>query len=497
MKKLLVTFLLTFTFSMLLAAQTSAEGYTTRLGGQDRFEVAVNVSKKGWSTSANVVLANYTAYADALAAAPLAYKLNGPILLTHAGKLTSVTKQEIIRLNAKSVTIVGGKASVSDQVITELRAMGISVNRISGQDRYDVANNIAKSIGKKDRVVVAYGLNFPDALAIAPYAARNGYPILLTNTNSMPDATKSIISQWGVNQTIVVGGTGSVSQNVFNSLPNAIRIDGKDRFAVASNIANRYYKSQSQAFVATGMNFADALTGSVLAAKRNNPILLTSSSIPAATKDSIINNGYQTFTILGGSASVSTSISNILGGPAVGQTIMIDPGHGGSDPGASGYGMLEKDIVLDVSKRVNARLYDSLAKVMMTRNSDTYPTLDERVQMAHSQGADLFVSIHVNAYSGSSPNGTETYYNTAYASADSKLLAEEIQKELVKAMGTNDRGVKQGSFYVIKYTKIPSVLVEIAFISNPEDAKKLANNTFRQRAADAIYKGIMNYYNKK
>lgn len=133
----------------------------------------------------------------------------------------------------------------------------------------------------------------------------------------------------------------------------------------------------------------------------------------------------------------------------------------------------------------------------MTRTGDTYPTLNERVAKANSSGADIFVSMHVNSYSTSSPHGTETWWNSTYESADSQLLAEEIQKELIATLGTYNRGVKHGDFRVIKDTKIPSVLVEVAFVSNKDDADLLANSTFRQKAADAVYRGIINYFNKQ
>ncbi|OCA88374.1 N-acetylmuramoyl-L-alanine amidase [Bacillus sp. FJAT-27225] len=477
--------------------QASAEGYTTRLGGQNRFEVAVNVSTNGWTSSSTVILANYEAFADALAAGPLAYRYNAPILLTHPGVLTAATKNEIVRLNATKIIAVGGPGSISEDVLNELRAMGKTVERISGSNRYEVANNIATHLGRSDKVVLAYGMNFPDALAIAPYAARNGYPILLTNTNELSQSTKDIINQFGVKQTIIVGGEGSVSAKVAGQVPSPFRIGGQNRYEVAENIAGLYFNARNESFIATGMNFADALTGSVLAAKRNQPILLTNSTIPQNTKNAIINNGFEDFTILGGPGSVSDEIFNKLSVSIVGKTIMIDPGHGGTDPGASGNGLVEKEIVLDVANKLNSRLNDSLSKILMTRTEDSFPSLSERVAQANKSGADIFISIHMNAFTTSSANGTETWWNDVYASADSRLLAEEIQKELVKALGTRDRGVKEGDFRVIKETRMPSVLVEMAFISNGTDAGKFKTDAQRQKASDAIYRGIVNYFNKQ
>lgn len=503
MKKILVTLLFAAAFCFVAVLPASAEGYTIRIGGQDRFEVAVNVSKRGWSSSNTVILANYNAYADALAAAPLAYKYNAPILLTQPGVLTAATKAEIDRLNATSVIAVGGTASISDTVLSQVRGMGLKTQRISGSNRFEVANNIALHMGRSSKVVLAYGLNFPDALAIAPYAARNGYPILLTNTDAVPSSTKSIINQWGVSQTIIVGGEGSISKTVYNSVPNPYRIDGRNRFEVAANIADKYFRTRAQSSIATGMSFADALTGSVFAAKRNEPILLTTStSIPKETRSSIINNGYQSFFVYGGPASVSDGVFRTLAVSVVGKKIMIDAGHGGTDPGAigktgNGTELKEKDLTLDISKRVQSRLTNAMSKVVMTRTGDTYPTLSERVAQANQSGADIFVSIHINSFTTSSPHGTETWWNSTYKSADSLLLAEEIQKELIRTLGTYDRGVKHGDFKVIRETTIPSVLVEVAFVSNKDDANRLADPVFRQKAADAVYRGVINYFNKK
>ncbi|MGG0720096.1 N-acetylmuramoyl-L-alanine amidase [Robertmurraya massiliosenegalensis] len=496
MKKLLFSVVLALGLVVSISSVASANS-TVRLGGLDRFEVAINVSKQGWSSASTVVLANWDAYGDALAATPLAYKNNAPILLTKPATLESRTKAEIQRLKAKNVIIVGGPISVSEKIVSELKNMGISVRRISGNSRMQVAENIAKELSTAKKVVIADGFNYPDALSIAPYAARNGFPILLTNNmHELQSSTHTLINQRSITETIISGGPLSVSDKVYNNVPNPRRFGGNSRYEVSSNIANAYFKGSSTAFVAKGMVFADALTGTVLAAKKNAPILLSyPDSLPPSIKNSIKNNGYGNFTILGGPISISNGIMNQLSQPITGQLIMLDPGHGDTDPGAVGNGLQEKDIVLDIAKRVNSKLSGSLAKVAMTRQTDVFIPLADRVKQAESQGANIFVSFHVNSFTNDSAKGTETYYNTTNASGKSKELAEKIQQELVKALGTNDRGVKTANFVVIKETTMPSVLVEIAFISNPDDAKKLASSTYRQKAADAIYKGIMNYYN--
>jgi N-acetylmuramoyl-L-alanine amidase len=246
-----------------------------------------NVAERGWSNGSDVViLTNYNAYADALAASPLAYYKNAPILLTHSDRLTGITKKELVKLSPKHVIIIGGNGSISEKVLHAVKEIGIQrVSRIAGADRYEVSYNIAKELPANNTAVIAYGLNFPDALAIAPYAAVNGMPILLTKKDDIPVKTKKALSQRQVQSTIVVGGEGSVGNSVYQALPNPQRIGGKDRFEVVANIIKQLDIQSKKTLVATGMTFADALTGSVLAAKENASILLTySDRIPEETQ---------------------------------------------------------------------------------------------------------------------------------------------------------------------------------------------------------------------
>lgn len=179
--------------------------------------------------------------------------------------------------------------------------------------------------------------------------------------------------------------------------------------------------------------------------------------------------------------------------------IAIDAGHGGYDPGAQANGLVEKELNLDVAKRTQRYLENAGIKVVMTRTDDTYISLDGRVDYAVRHNADTFVSIHGNA-AGSAAKGTETYYSAAglndraYASMK---LATFIQDRLVAALGTYDRGVKESGFRVIKATPLPSTLLELGFLTNDSDAKKLANDYYRDRAAKAIYLGIEDYYKWK
>jgi N-acetylmuramoyl-L-alanine amidase len=311
-------FLLSFLFIVIIMLHTSlkTEAFSSnRIDGKDRFEVAVNISKEKWPNGGGntVILANYNAFADALSASPLAYKHMAPILLSHPNKLTAVTKEEIIRLGANQVIIVGGTASISTNIENELKSMQITVHRIGGKDRFEVSASIAEKLPKPQKAIIAYGLNFPDALAIAPYASRNGYPILLTNTKRLSEPTNQYLMSSSIKSTIVVGGEASVSKEVFSRLPSPIRIGGKDRFEVAANIIKTLKLSTEKAYMATGLSFADALTGSIPAAMDNAPILLTRQEVlPPSTKSIIEEKNITNFTILGGAASVGEVIINQL-----------------------------------------------------------------------------------------------------------------------------------------------------------------------------------------
>lgn len=177
-----------------------------------------------------------------------------------------------------------------------------------------------------------------------------------------------------------------------------------------------------------------------------------------------------------------------------GKVIVIDPGHGAHDPGATANGVREKDVNLDIGLRLKKKLEAAGAKVVMTRDRDVFLELSERVAIAHRHQADAFISIHSNAAASSAASGTETYWNSRYASAESKKLAESIQRELIKKLKSRDRGVKEGNFYVIRNTKMASVLIEVGFVTNPDEAKKLADPSYRELAAEAIYEGIKNFY---
>ncbi len=218
------------------------------------------------------------------------------------------------------------------------------------------------------------------------------------------------------------------------------------------------------------------------------------------------------------------------------ESIVLDPGHGGKDPGAIGRdGLTEKEVVLDVALRLRDLIRERLGKkVLLTRDKDVFIELDDRAKFANGHKADLFVSIHINSHPKRATHGIEMYHfgiasdrramevaarengDTIDHAQDfvdmikadlalskrienSQNLAWETKIAVVNLVGsqydTEDHGVKTAPFYVLRYTAMPSVLAELAFISNPIEERRLRQQAFRQKAAEGLFEGIRNYLN--
>lgn len=189
--------------------------------------------------------------------------------------------------------------------------------------------------------------------------------------------------------------------------------------------------------------------------------------------------------------------------PLKGKVIVIDPGHakiqpgGWPDPGAVGpTGLQEKDVVLAIGRKVVEKLMAKGANVFITRTGNTTLTLAGRAQIANSNNADMFVSIHMNSNLNPSYNGTAVYYYNGNKAAQNKELASVLQNHLVQSLGLRDIGIIAESFAVLRYTQVPAVLVETAFISNPEEEKLAYTDSFREKAAQGIVAGIEAYLTK-
>ena len=184
--------------------------------------------------------------------------------------------------------------------------------------------------------------------------------------------------------------------------------------------------------------------------------------------------------------------SLLLGFHRVGkERITLDPGHGGSDHGATGQkGTREKDVTLAIATRLARMMEAGGMSVQMTRMKDLEILLRPRVEMANRNDADVFVSIHANSFgSQHGVNGIETYYFTD----ESHALAKSIHKSLLQSLGRPDRGVRKNNFYVVHHTKMPAALIELGYLSNAEEEALLASPAYQERAAQAIYAGIKEF----
>jgi len=181
--------------------------------------------------------------------------------------------------------------------------------------------------------------------------------------------------------------------------------------------------------------------------------------------------------------------------------IVIDPGHGGTDPGGVGTGLQEKNVVLDVSNRFKQLLDADTADnagggkwtTMMTRSTDVFISLAGRSQYSNNNNADRFMCIHSNAFSDAGANGTETF--SYAATGTGAALRNLVQDEMIKAWKLTNRGNKTANFAVLRDTAAPAELHELAFITNATDATHLASATERQKAAEAHLKAIQRHYN--
>lgn len=189
---------------------------------------------------------------------------------------------------------------------------------------------------------------------------------------------------------------------------------------------------------------------------------------------------------------------NQTGAAVKDRIIVLDPGHGGKDPGAVKKNAREKEIVLKVANLVKQKLEKDGATVKMTRIGDTFPSLEERVKYAKNENGEIFVSLHANAASKETAKGTETFYSVT-SNANEKedfALATAINNEIVKNAKMYNRGVKRADYVVIKGQVMPAVLVELGFLTNSDDYNKLVSDDYIEIFAQSIYNGIVEYYTK-
>lgn len=265
-------------------------GSIPRLAGYTRYETAGLLFDQGnWQQGGSIVLASGANYPDALAASALAGDLNAPIMLTDPNGLSSETEWRIQNLKPSRVYIVGGKAAISVNVerrVAQLAGSGATIQRIAGDTRYDTSLKVASSLANpSDTVIVTTGSNYADALSISPYAFATGSPVVLCNPSSgLSDSALKAIKKAGYKKAVIVGGTSAVPASVTSQLKaqgigGITRLSGDTRYATSAKIAEFELKqnvgfTMDGAYLATGLNFPDALAAGALSGKHLAPLLL-------------------------------------------------------------------------------------------------------------------------------------------------------------------------------------------------------------------------------
>ncbi|NMM64745.1 DUF5050 domain-containing protein [Clostridium sp. P21] len=280
-----------------------------RIWGADRYETCSKIVQEGWkSTSEYAVIVNGENFPDALSASVLAKKYNAPILLAKGSTLGDKTYSELKRLKVKNVFIVGGTGVITTSVENTLKNMGITTERLSGQDRDETSALVANKIGTENGVILTTDDDFTDALSIAPIAARYQMPIVLMPKEGIPSSVEKVMAGKNVPKTYIIGGTNVISEDIALKFPSVERIDGKDKYERNINIIKAFGDKIdfSNICMAYSEQFADALSGSVFAAERANPIILMGdkSSLYTkyflTTKESQIKN----ITVFGGTSGI-------------------------------------------------------------------------------------------------------------------------------------------------------------------------------------------------
>ena len=288
-----------------------------RLSGDNRYETSVEVSEKNFKSADTVVLASGQNIADALVASSYADIEEAPILLTNKNSISDEVLDEIERLKADKVVIVGGQSSISSSVESRLKKEDIKVTRISGSDRFDTSDKLSQEVSrlskKSNQAILVNGYKNIDALSVSSLATKEELPILLNGRNALNMSVKNRLKQMNVNKVYIIGGNNSISSDVEKELKkmqiSVVRLSGTDRYETSANIAKYAYKDFDEAIVASGENPVDALAASTLTGKKEAPILLTNKNkIPKSIKKIIEDMDIGKITIVGGENSITDNV---------------------------------------------------------------------------------------------------------------------------------------------------------------------------------------------
>ena len=298
---LLMLFLLTLVpvHEPVFAQSTSV----TRIAGEDRYETAVTISQNSYGSASTVILVSGEGFADALAAGPLSYRLSAPILLVRSSGVPKVVIDEVQRLGATRIIIIGGEAAIGDRHVARAFPR-MTRTRLAGENRYETAAKVVRYMGVA-KIGITTGQNFPDGLSAGPYLGKQGAGLALSNGTSVHASLR------GYTQSYAFGGKEVVNTPQFNGR----RLEGIDRYLTALAVAKDGYPNTNTVILASGTDYPDALSAVSLAKKHNAPILLTNGqTLRGEIRDYI--KGKHLIVIGGGAAISDAHIQDITKAPA-------------------------------------------------------------------------------------------------------------------------------------------------------------------------------------
>ncbi|MGB3827971.1 MAG: cell wall-binding repeat-containing protein [Ornithinimicrobium sp.] len=314
-----------------------------RLAGDDRYDTSAKVAE-AWPAGVDVAyVVSGLDFPDALAAAARAGKDRAPVLLSDPASLPDQTRRSLSRLRPTTIVVVGGSAAVSGRVVDQLRPLASSgtVRRVAGQDRYRTAATLAGQYGAGvDRVYLASGENFPDALAGAALAGHQRAPLLLSDGRSLDRSTQAELARLRPREVVVLGGTTVVSDRVARLASSAAstntvsRLAGKGRYGTSRLIADRFSPGGT-VYIASGTTFPDALVGAARAARDGRPVVLTDpNGMPEDTDQALTRLRPDAMWLLGGTSVVSGTAASALSThlPASAAPVLRTPGTTGALP---------------------------------------------------------------------------------------------------------------------------------------------------------------------
>jgi N-acetylmuramoyl-L-alanine amidase len=391
-----------------------------------------------------------------------------------------------------------------------------------------IAKELDKTVDVK-KVYIANGYQEYDALNIASKSGQDKQPIILTNKEAIPAETLTWLKGEDLETAYFIGGEASIDTNVIHQM-SAItpsyptnsdqniykhRVSGSDRHETNAKVISSFYPQEeyNAMLVAKSDVIVDALAAGPLAAKLNSPILITPKTYVSAYHTDNLNakKANKVYQIGGGMRdsviqSIATSLSKHTTTPDPGtgnKTVVIDPGHGGSDSGAvssQNGGAKEKEYTLNTALATTEYLRSQGINVVMTRDTDKTMALGERTAISNQVKPDLFTSIHYNSFNASA-SGVEVFYQLKDKNGGpTKTAATNILNSILAEFDYLNRGIKTRALtnspntdylYVLRNNNYPSILVECAFIDSAKDMGQLKTNEQVKKMGTQVGKGIV------